>query len=410
MTTLYIRYPARAANDGGAAQTCHYALVGDGGNVLQQGAGALGNLADLVASARRVVLLLAAADVTLLQIKVPPLSQARLKAALPNLVEDQLLGDPAACVLALAPARPGDALRTVAVVQRAWLDVLVKTLVAQGAASIAALPAQLCVPLRPGSVSAALTQDAAGLELTLRQSAHEGIGLSLAPQPDGALQTLRALAGDAPVVLYLAPPLAAQFQALAEAMPGVTVEAEHWAHWVAAAKTAPIDLMAGLGRSGVQVRAWQRWRWPLRIALLAVLVNIVGLNAEWLRLRSEAAQVRQSMVQIFRAAYPKESVIIDPAAQMRNNIAATKAGGGQPQDDEFVALSAALGEALAALPRRDVVASLEYRERSLLVKLKPDAIDGAGQAQVRQALAARKLALTETAPGTWQIRSAGGKS
>eukprot|EP01034_Spumella_vulgaris_P040866 gene40866-50565_t len=71
----------RAAADGGTAPACHFALVGDGGNVMQQGASPLGNLADTVASARRVVLLLAAADVTLLHVPVPPLSNARLKAA-----------------------------------------------------------------------------------------------------------------------------------------------------------------------------------------------------------------------------------------------------------------------------------------------------------------------------------------
>ena len=121
MTTLYIRYPAKASIEHGAAQSCPFALVGDGGNLLQQGAAALGNLADLVASARRVVLLLAASDVTLLRVKVPPLSAARLKAALPNLVEEQVLGDPADCVLAVAPAVDSSGMRTVAVVQRAWL-------------------------------------------------------------------------------------------------------------------------------------------------------------------------------------------------------------------------------------------------------------------------------------------------
>jgi general secretion pathway protein L len=74
LTTLFIRYPAKASVDSGAAQTCPFALVGDGGNLLQQGAAPLGNLADMVASARRVTLLLAAADVTLLRVKAPPLS------------------------------------------------------------------------------------------------------------------------------------------------------------------------------------------------------------------------------------------------------------------------------------------------------------------------------------------------
>jgi general secretion pathway protein L len=125
LTTLFIRYPAKASVDSGAAQTCPFALVGDGGNLLQQGAAPLGNLGDMVASSRRVVLLLAASDTTLLRIKTPPLSAARLKAALPALVEEQVLGDPADCVLA-ATAADAEGMRTVAVVQRAWLEVLVK--------------------------------------------------------------------------------------------------------------------------------------------------------------------------------------------------------------------------------------------------------------------------------------------
>jgi general secretion pathway protein L len=66
LSTL-IRYPAKASVENGAAQSCAFALVGDAGNLMQQGAAPLGNLADLVAVARRVVLLLAAADVTLLR-------------------------------------------------------------------------------------------------------------------------------------------------------------------------------------------------------------------------------------------------------------------------------------------------------------------------------------------------------
>ncbi|CAN7666852.1 type II secretion system protein GspL [Pseudoduganella sp. LjRoot289] len=412
MTTLYIRYPARAATEGGAgtAPACQFALAGDGGNVMQQGASALGNLADMVAGARRVVLLLAAADVTLLHVAVPPLSHARLKAALPALVEDQILGDPDDCVLALAPltSTQDGSTRTVAVVQRAWLEVLLKTLVAQGAQAITALPAQLCLPLPPGGAAAALAPTDAGLELTLRKGQQDGMGLTVAPQPEAALQMLRALAGDAPLTLYLPAALLPQYQALAADVPGLTLETEHWAHWLSAAKSAAPDLAAGLGATGAQSRAWQRWRWPLRLALLAVLVNVAGLNIEWLRMRREAKEMRESMTQIFRAAYPRESVILDPAAQMRRNIAAAQAGSGQVAPDEFTFIAAAFGEALAATGKRDVVASMEYRERSLVVKLKPNTADAATLQQLQAALQQRGLALAETAAGVWQIR--GGKA
>ncbi|RFP24165.1 general secretion pathway protein GspL [Duganella sp. BJB488] len=410
MTTLLIRYPAKASVDSGAAQTCPFALVGDGGNLLQQGVSPLGNLSDLVASSRRVVLLLAAADVTLLRVVAPPLSAARLKAALPALVEEQVLGDPADCVLA-AGAADADGGRTVAVVQRSWIEVLVKALLAQGAHHISVLPAQLCLPFQPGSVSAALTTGDAGFELILRQSQTMGMGLTLPAQPQAALQTLRAMAGDEPVTLYLAPAQMAQFAPLvatADAGHGVTLMEDHWAHWVAASRSAGLDLAPALGASGANARQWQRWRWPLRIAALALLVNVVGLNVEWLRLKREAAAVSQSMLQTFKAAYPNEPVILDPAAQMRKNISLAKADGGQPAADEFTALSAALGEALGALPRKDIIATLEYRDRALQIKVKPNTVDSGTLAQLRSALAARKLDLSETNPGAWQIRPASG--
>lgn len=414
MTTLLIRYPAKASVDSGAAQTCPFALVGDGGNLLQQGVSPLGNLSDLVASSRRVVLLLAAADVTLLRVVAPPLSAARLKAALPALVEEQVLGDPADCVLA-AGAADAEGVRTVAVVQRSWIEVLVKALLAQGAHHVSVLPAQLCLPFQPGSVSAALSTGDAGFELILRQSQTMGMGLTLPAQPQAALQTLRAMAGDEPVTLYLAPAQMAQFAPLVAAADaghgsghGVTLMEDHWAHWVAASRSAGLDLAPALGATGANARQWQRWRWPLRIAALALLVNVAGLNIEWLRLKREAGAVSQSMLQTFKAAYPKEPVILDPAAQMRKNIALAKADGGQPAADEFTALSAALGEALGALPRKDIIATLEYRERALQIKVKPNTVDSGTLAQLRSALAARKLDLSETNPGAWQIRPASG--
>jgi len=416
LTTLLIRYPAKASVDSGAAQTCPFALVGDGGNLLQQGASPLGNLSDLVASARRVVLLLAATDVTLLRVVAPPLSAARLKAALPALVEEQVLGDPADCVLA-AGAADADGARTVAVVQRSWIEVLVKALMAQGAHHISVLPAQLCLPFQPGSVSAALSTGDAGFELILRQSQTMGMGLTLPAQPQAALQTLRAMAGDEPVTLYLSAAQMAQFAPLVanvDAGHGITLLEDHWAHWVAASRSAGLDLAPALGASGASARQWQRWRWPLRIAALALLVNVVGLNIEWLRLKREADAVSLSMLQTFKAAYPKELVILDPAAQMRKNIALAKADGGQPAADEFTALSAALGEALGALPRKDIIATLEYREHALQMKVKPNTVDTGTLAQLRSALAARKLDLSEDHPGTWQIRplsgADGGKS
>jgi general secretion pathway protein L len=402
LSTLYIRLAARAEGEGALAR---FALVADGGSLAQQGEGALRGLGDLVAASRRVLLLLAAADVTLLNVKVPPLSAARLKGALPGLVEEHILGDPSECVLVAAPAQSDDGMRAIAVVQRAWFEPLVRALLAQGARSVAALPAQLCLPLQPGNVTGAI---GAG-EITLRHGLYQGLGLAIDSPPGVTLQTARALAGDAPLTLYLPPGQLGEYQALAsDAGPGITLEPDAWEHWIAGSKTTSLDLVPALGSAGAKARDWRRWRWPLRLAALAVIVNLAGLNIEWLRLKREAEAVRLGMLQTFKATYPKETVILDPLAQMRKNIALAKAAAGQASGDEFTYLAAAFGEAARAAGRAPAIDALDYRERALNVKVKPESVDPALLKQIQAALAARKLSLTEAAPATWQIRNAGG--
>ena len=401
MSTLYIRHPARA--DGPSA-LCGFALVGDNGTIGQRGEAPLANLGEMVAASRRVVLLLAGGDVTLLDVKTPPLSAARLRAALPGLVEEQVLGDPLDNVLVAAPVSAAG-MRTVAVVQREWLTTLVRQLLALGARTVSALPAQLCLPLAPGSVSAAIS---AG-ELTVRLAQWQGLGLGLEATPEVALQTARALAGDSPLVLYVPPAQLAEYQALVvDAGPGIELEADDWRYWVAGSSSAPLDLVAGLGASGAPSRDWAKWRWPLRLALLALVVNMVGLNVEWLRLRGESNATRQELTQTFRSVYPRDPVV-DPVAQMTQNIARAKAASGQPTPSEFNYMAAALGEAARGLPQPLAIASLEYREKVLNVKLKPGAVDPSQVKQMQGALATRKLAMTEAGAGLWQIRDAGVK-
>jgi general secretion pathway protein L len=402
LTTLYIRHPARAEGEHALSR---FALVNDGGVIEQHGEGPLRNLGDLVGASRRIVLLLAGADVNLLSVAAPPLTGARLKAALPGLVEEHILGDPLDHVLVAAPQQPDDS-RPIAVVDRDWLEAIVRSLLAQGARSVAAVPAQLCLPLQPGSVSAAIQ----GAELTLRQGLFQGFGLALDAAPAVVLQTVRAFSGDAPLVLYVPPGQLGEYQALAvEAGSGITLEADDWAHWIAGSRSTALDLVSGLGAAGSQPRDWRRWRWPIRLALLALAVNLIGLNIEWLRLKREAETVRQSMTQTFRSAYPNQTTILDPVAQMRQNIARARAGTGEVAPDEFTYLAAAFGEATRSLGRQPGIASIEYRERALSVKVKPETVDPGLTGQVRTALAARNMSLDETAPGSWLIRSTGAK-
>jgi general secretion pathway protein L len=104
--------------------------------------------------------------------------------------------------------------------------------------------------------------------------------------------------------------------------------------------------------------------------------------------------------------YPRDPVV-DPVAQMRQNMARARASTGDVSPDEFTYLAAAFGEAARSSGRQPGITSIEYRERALSVKVKPETVDPGLTGQLRTALAGRALDLQETAPGNWVIRSTG---
>ncbi len=368
-----------------------------------------------MAAAQRVVLLLAASDVTVLRVKVPPLSPARLKAALPNLVEEQLIDDPADCVMVAGGVGVGgvaDGLRSVAVVQRAWLDTLAKMLVAAGAQRFGALPAQLCFAWQPGSASVAVSEQTAQtqagqIELTFRLAEQEGFGVAIKYEVLGdVIQTVCALIPEAPISLYVPQSLLQAYQDAVEqagATAGrVSVLADNWSRWIDGTHGTLPDLMAGMAAGFGSGINWRAWRWPLTLAAALMLFNAAVLNIDWWRMRSEHDALRTSLIQIYKSTYPKETVIIDPVAQMRQKIAAAQrnsgSASGESAPDDFTAITAALGEAwkevmsASGKTAASVIAALEYRDRSLLVRLKPGVV--APTQAITAALAKQGLTLT----------------
>lgn len=114
-TTLYVRLPHRPHDQPqpwqfgalpfalvrtAAADAARRGLPRAAPEVLREGHA---RIADLPA-AERLVLILAASDVLLTSASVPPLPPARLKQALPNLVEDALATDAQPCHIGIGPA------------------------------------------------------------------------------------------------------------------------------------------------------------------------------------------------------------------------------------------------------------------------------------------------------------------
>lgn len=414
MSTLYIRLPSHAFAENlqpGMPLYCEYASATNSGALEREGMAALPDMGELVRRAQRVVLLLAPGDVTLLRVKVPPLSPGRLKAALPNLVEDQLMSDPAECVVVADSTR--NETRTVAVVQRSWLELLARTLTTLGARSVAAVPAQLCLPVQADAVSAAVAEHSGDIDVAIRLSEQEGLGLSIVPdQPESAafevMQSLAMVVPQAPIVLYVPQARVRDYQDSLHIAPAlserITLHADNWQRWIGAAAKAPLDLVSGLGAAAGPKFDWSRWRWPVALALLLLTINLIGLNVDWLRMKREAEVLQAGMVQTYKAAFPKETVVIDPLVQLRQKLAGGQRQAGQLAPDDFVGLAASFGEAWSGLGQgSNAIAGLEYRDRSLTVKFKPDANVPADQ--LNSALSSRNLSATQSGSGVWQIRS-----
>ncbi len=432
MTTLFIRLLPRAllSSDAGdadnSAPACAFAVVSDKGHIEQEGYQSLRELKPQVAQTQRVVLLLAASDVTTLHMAVPPLPAAKLKAALPNLIEDQLIVDPAGCVIA-AGARI-DGMRAIAVVQRDWLEHITNGLLAMGAKNIKALPSQLCLPLESaldGAATAAIVQrwwqQEIQQDVSARLSKQIGIGVSVSshdqPQKE-ALAMLRILVPSGVINLYVAAEeLAAYQQVVAtDDVADIHLHADDWSHWIIGAQACDVNLMTGMNAAASeQPMNWEPWRWSLALATLVLLVNVVALNSDWWHMRSEAAQLKSGMLKDYRKAYPQDTVIVDPIAQAHQKIALSQQASGAAMPDDFIALAAQFNTALNSTglnPQRNLVSSLEYRDRSLFVRFSNAAqsagLDASGVEKLKVALTGNQLLLSQPpTDGVWQIKAAG---
>lgn len=410
-SSLYLRLPPRGALHAAPVAVPLSFAWSVRGKLQRIASAPLAELAQPVAQAQRVVLLLAASDVTLMRMPVPPLPPARLQAALPALVEDRVIGDVADC--AIAAGSDTDGQRTIAVVDRGWLQSWVQALRQQGARRVAALPMQLCLPLPPDHVAGALLPSPGQWELALRFSRDEGIGLPLAVEHEEQLldATLELLATFTPgraVQLSLPESQLESFSAWAAAHPdsGVDARAENWAAWVEGATQVELDLVAGVAARDESRIDWRRWRWPAVLAAACVLLNVAALNWDWWRLRSEGVQLQEQMVALYRRTFPNDTVVLEPLAQMKQKAAAVRRASGELAPGDFIALSASLGEAWAEAGNDlRAIASIDFRDGMLNVKLKPGtqvSLDA-----MRGALAARRLEakVSPADPQVWEVRS-----
>lgn len=394
---------------------------------------------DALPTLRSVTLVFDARDVTLLRVKLPPLSGARLRQALPNVVEDMLLQDAQQCGFALGP-RSGDGERLVAAIDRSWLELVIGTFERRGAKVQAAWPAQLAVPPGPSGAALACVNDGlalrigpvdglgwqAGSETAERAEAIEALIAAAWPEPaaDASAAISDELAApttasDAPAVRDstastsgarrpASPEGAGAPQAIAGHGPAqepvaaggprrlpVHVEGADWheAVKVATARVgvmaelhalpvpvpAPVDLLAA--RQGNAARRWladidwREWRVPAALAAGAAVVALLGLNLQWGMLAGERDALRAAIEARYRQAFPEVQVIVDPVLQMERQVADMRARAGQSAPEDFVPLLTRFAQALGS-GANDALAGVEYRDGRLRVRFQAGQFEG----------------------------------
>ena len=378
--------------------------------MIRQGQSPLAELAMSV-NKSNIVLLIAAVDVTLLELSVPPMSPAKLRMALPNLVEDQLMSDSRESILLpVGAAVPGSNRRIVAVAQRDWLQQLSASLFALGAHQVRAVPIQLCLPWQPNGCSVLVEDEGQQASLTLRLQQDLGIGLL---QPAGqtvpeVLATVLMLASAGPISLQVPTQSLTTYTAALAASPegGERIEVldSDWSGLIQGCKACAVNLMAGLNQAQAQRVQWQLWRWPLILALLVLMINIGALNYDYWNLKREAQSLKQGMIQTYRSSFPKDTVVAYPLEQMRKNLDRAQRAAGQASNDDFTLLLSRFGSVwnpALGIPLPKLV-SVEYKDRSLLIQVKGEL----PQKQLQQALDTKDLILKKNSAEVWQVRSA----
>jgi len=412
-STLYISVPARGvvqSKPDWVSRALPFAIVSSEGHLLEHGQKTFAELKVLAAGGRQLALLIAASDVSLLTSKVPPMSAAKFKAALPNLMEEQITGDPFDTVLVASPVVGGES--TVAVADRQWIEQLAMLVKDWPVKKISAYPAQLALAMsnEQGQISAAFETDVDSASIMLRQGSLQGLGFNLVAADQGSLVSmLNILADNKHINLYVAANEIDRYRAIINEQnmnERVAIGVLGWGVRVGGLNARTPDLMSDISSIHKPAIDWAAWRWPLRLVAMILLVNIVALNLEWFSLKRTAKSLNDVLVQTYKTSFPKETTILSPLAQMKQKVNLTKKMAGQFATDDFVVMASEFAQVWdrVMVGKTTAIVSLDYKEHGLEVRVK--SVSSVPMDQLRATLAEQSMRLTTTSDGVLHIAQA----
>ena len=329
---------------------------------------------------KSVNLILDPRDVTLMPAQLPLLPAAKLQKAIPNILEEQILQDPSACSFALSPTAP-DGSRTVAIIDRAWLEFVMGAFERRGLGITAVWPVQLTLPLATASWSIACLNDS----VAVRSGLFTGLGWNASADPASREQAIEAALTTAHRALPAETPLPTKITAFCDD-PAWTGPIERAAQRLGitvktmglmSAKACPIDLSESRQASASQRWLanidWRAWRLPLGLAAASLMVFIVGLNLHWAQLARERTTLKASLERKFKQTFPNTPLVVDPVLQMQRQLGSLRTRSGQSGPDDFEPLLIKMVLSLAG--RNDLIAGLEYRDGRVRLRFTPTAVE-----------------------------------
>ena len=342
-----------------------YALSGEGPVPLGHGTAPLA----LLPRSDGLVLVVPARLLSWHQVKLPPLSASRVRAALEGTLEDRLLDEPASLAFALAPRRGADGTTLVAVCDKAWLRAALQFF------ELAQRPATRVVPqFEPASDPAQRRLVVTGTVEDAWITLVDAHGSLCVPPGAAAVLTGHGTPEFDALTLIAEPAVAALAEQLFARPASIQeVELALLASNRGAWELAQFDLALSSGgrmarrwtsgwRQFAGTPVWRMARWGL-IGLL--LANLVGLNAWAWRQDTSLQAKRQQVKALLSQTFPRVRTIVDAPVQMEREVALLRqAGGGLSARDMEVMLGAIGG----ALPSGQTPTSIEFSPGEAVVK------------------------------------------
>lgn len=374
----------------------------------------------LLPRASAVDLVFDSADVFVTALEAPKLSDARLRLALPNLLEDRLLSESSDLHYAFEPPARASGSTTVASSPKIAVSVIDRGLLTRaldvfgevGMRPRAAYSEIYAVPAPAAGVLAVRVDRGGGIA---RSGRHEGFAFDLegttlpAPVALAARQLgvkrVWTFGRDAAKLVGLGHESGLQIDA---SQRDVDLSAADAAVNLLQGPFAPGGLFGGLSFAGLPKLTAAKMKAPLIWAGAALATFIVGMNAYHFKLQTESRDLRSGMETAFRSAFPEATAVVDPLLQTQRQLGMLRARAGISSADDFSVLNAQLAQLLSSAPL-GAVAGVEFRSGSLKVKFKPGTADNPGLQNALRAQAIQQgLNLRFDADGSARLTPSGG--